>query len=173
MEEPELAEDLEEDLYDGPSRGQIKREMLALQDSGARLMELSPKEWERFPLGEDMRGALQESLRIKEKTARKRHRKRLGKLMRNEDVAAIQELFDGMDNRHQEDNRRFHLLEKWRDRLIHEGDEALAEMLILAPEADRQHLRQLIRNATKEHELQKPPAAARKLFKYLRELKFA
>jgi ribosome-associated protein len=38
------------------------------------------------------------------------------------------------------------------------------------PEADRQHLRQLLRQHQKEQAGNKPPAAARKLFKYLREL---
>ncbi|MCW8884628.1 MAG: DUF615 domain-containing protein, partial [Motiliproteus sp.] len=38
------------------------------------------------------------------------------------------------------------------------------------PSGDRQHLRQLVRNAVKEAQQNKPPAASRKLFKYIREL---
>jgi ribosome-associated protein len=38
------------------------------------------------------------------------------------------------------------------------------------PGADRQHLRQLIAAAIKERDADKPPASARKLFRYLREL---
>ncbi|HHJ81221.1 MAG TPA: DUF615 domain-containing protein, partial [Candidatus Tenderia electrophaga] len=38
------------------------------------------------------------------------------------------------------------------------------------PEADRQHLRQLMRSAKKESERNKPPRAARELFQYLKQL---
>ncbi|RIQ15764.1 DUF615 domain-containing protein, partial [Salmonella enterica] len=57
-----------------------------------------------------------------------------------------------------------------RDRLIVEGDDAVAEVLILWPNADRQQLRSLIRNAKKEKEGNKPPKSARQIFQYLREL---
>ncbi len=164
-QEPEAFEE-----WEGPSRSQIKREMHALQDLGGRLMALSPKEWSQFPLDDDLLGALEESLRIKEKTARKRHRKRLGKLLGKVDVEAIEAIFTRMDDRHQEESRRFHRLERLRDRLLEEGDKALPELLTIAPDADRQHLRQLIRQAAREQEQQKPPAAARKLFKYLRSV---
>ena len=37
------------------------------------------------------------------------------------------------------------------------------------PQADRQHLRQLLLQHQREAQQQKPPAASRKLFRYLRE----
>jgi len=40
-------------------------------------------------------------------------------------------------------------------------------------EADRQQLRQLVRNANKESQQNKPPKASRLLFKYLKELQEA
>jgi ribosome-associated protein len=46
----------------------------------------------------------------------------------------------------------------------------MEKVLTEYPDADRQHLRQLITAAVKERELQQPPAAARKLFRYLRDL---
>jgi len=69
-----------------------------------------------------------------------------------------------------EARRDFHRLEAWRDRLLAEGDAALPELLAEFPGADRQQLRQLIRNAHRERAAQKPPRAARLLFRYLREL---
>ena len=45
-----------------------------------------------------------------------------------------------------------------------------AELLEEHPAADRQHLRGLIRHAQHEAAHNKPPAAARKVFKYIREL---
>jgi len=66
--------------------------------------------------------------------------------------------------------QRIKKLEQIRDRLIDNGDDALAEVLNLWPDADRQQLRTLIRNAKKEKEGNKPPKSARLIFQYLREL---
>jgi len=63
-----------------------------------------------------------------------------------------------------------HLLEKWRDRLALEGDSALSEFVEQYPTADRQHLRQLQRKAKQELEREKPPAAARKIFQYIKDI---
>jgi ribosome-associated protein len=38
------------------------------------------------------------------------------------------------------------------------------------PKGDRQHIRQLIMQAVKEKNANKPPASARKLFRYLKEI---
>ena len=63
-----------------------------------------------------------------------------------------------------------HRVEAWRERLIADGDAALAELLAEYPHADRQHLRQLVRNASEERNRNKPPHAFRELFRELREL---
>jgi ribosome-associated protein len=67
-------------------------------------------------------------------------------------------------------SRQQHKLEEWRDRLIRDGDNALGEALETFPNADRQQLRQMIRQAQKETEQNKPPKTARTLFRYLRDL---
>lgn len=51
-----------------------------------------------------------------------------------------------------------------------DGDAALTELLDAYPTADRQHLRQLARNAHDERLKNKPPHAFRELFRELREL---
>ena len=56
------------------------------------------------------------------------------------------------------------------DRLIAEGDSALESFVELYPDADVQHLRGLVRHAQHEAARNKPPAAARKVFKYIRDL---
>ena len=38
------------------------------------------------------------------------------------------------------------------------------------PGVDRQHIRQLVRNAVKEKDKEQPPKASRALFRYLKEL---
>jgi ribosome-associated protein len=53
---------------------------------------------------------------------------------------------------------------------LQEGDAAINDLLAQCPEADRQQLRQLVRAGVRERQSERPPAAQRKLFKYLREL---
>ena len=63
-----------------------------------------------------------------------------------------------------------HHVERWRERLLEEGDEALAEFIAAHPHADRQQLRQLVRNALAERKAGKPPHAYRELFRVMREV---
>ena len=86
------------------------------------------------------------------------------------DVEPIRQALDKLKNRHNQQVVLFHKLENLRDRLIDQGDDAIAEVLNLWPDADRQQLRTLIRNAKKEKEGNKPPKSARQIFQYLREL---
>ena len=63
-----------------------------------------------------------------------------------------------------------HRIERWRERLLAEGDAALAELLDEYPDADRQALRTLVRNALAEKARNKPPRAFREIYQALRDL---
>ncbi len=164
-----MSEQFEEE-YEEKSKSQIKREFLALQDMGARLAEMKPEILNRLPLNDALRKALEESARHTKHIARKRHNQYLGKLLRGHDIEAIQQVLDNFDTASREYNNRFHQLERWRERLLDEGDSALQELMQEYPDIDSQHLRGLIRHAQHERAQEKPPAAARKLFRYLREV---
>lgn len=161
-------DETEEIIY--VSKSELKRDMDELKRIGARLMELKPSLLDKLPLNGRLREALDESKRIHSHNARKRHLGFIGKLLHDQDMAPVNELLNRLDATSDEFNRHFHQLEKWRDRLINDGHEALTEYLEKHPSADHQHIRQLVRNAQKEAAQEKPPAAARKLFKYLREV---
>ena len=75
-----------------------------------------------------------------------------------------------MDHQSQTYRQHFAQLENWRDRVIDQGTPVIEEFIEQHPSADRQQLRNLQRQANRERELKKPPAAARKLFAYLREI---
>ncbi len=152
------------------SKTQVKRELHALQELGERLAGLPAEQLDRLPLTDPLRKALAEAPKHKTHIARKRHIQYLGKLMRDQDLDAILALVDQMDSSTRQYNERFHALERWRDRLIAEGDSALEAFVALYPETDRQHLRGLVRHAQHEAAHNKPPAAARKVFKYIRTL---
>ena len=87
-----------------------------------------------------------------------------------DDEEVIRKGLENLYQPHRDEVRRHHEAEQWRDGLI-AGDNAVMEVVVTRfPEVDRQHLRQLARNANKENERQKPPKAARQLYTYLHQL---
>lgn len=174
MSEPMNETDHEHDedfaQLDGPSKSQLKREALALQALGERLLELPPARLQRMALSETLRVALEESRKAKGHSARRRQIRWLGKVLSGEDSARLQTMLAESDAGQRAEIQRFHALERWRDRLLAEGDAALPDLLERYPAADRQQLRALMRTAAKEAAAGKSPVAARKLFKYLRQL---
>ncbi|GAB5415850.1 MAG: ribosome biogenesis factor YjgA [Congregibacter sp.] len=164
-------DDWDESLDEGPSKSAVKREMTALQELGEALCELTPKQLARIPIvDEDLREAIDETHRIKSRSALKRHRQYIGKIMRRVDAEPLREALQALYEQREDDARDFHALEALRDRLIAEGDHALSDVLTQYPDADRQQLRQLVRTAQSEAKGGKAPAASRRLFRYLRDL---
>lgn len=152
-----------------PSKSQLKREMQALQQLGEQIIAMSDAQRARFPLSDDLLAAVEETGRIKAREARRRHMQYVGKLMRGEDLEGIQAVFDEIENETLRRDHAFHRLEKWRDRLIEEGDDAVEAFVVEFPDVERQALRQLIRNARREREQGKPPTNARRLFRLIRD----
>ena len=164
-----MHEEEEEDL--GPSKSALKRQMTALQKVGEELVGLSDRELEKIPLdSEPLRQAIRETRRIRSNNARRRHMQYIGKLMRKIDAQPIENALKALHQHHQGETDKFHELEKFRDELLAQGPSGLEQVIQRFPGADRQHLRQLLRQHQREQLQQKPPAASRKLFKYLREL---
>ena len=159
-----------DDFSEEKSKTQVKRELHALVDLGERLTTLKPDLLNRLPLTDGLRRALAYAPKHTANIARKRHILFIGKLMRDQDIDAILTLIDQLDASTRQYNERFHGLERWRDRLLGGDDAVLDSFVGDYPEADRQHLRQLIRQAQHEAAQSKPPAASRKIFKYIREL---
>ena len=61
------------------------------------------------------------------------------------------------------------LLERLRDDILAAGVSGVEIAMNTFPQADRQQLRQLVLQHQREQKQNKPPAASRKLFRYLRE----
>lgn len=160
-------EDLEGGLPEGPSKSRVKREHLALQDLAERLVALPRAELERLHLGEATWIAIDETPRIKDQRARPRHFKRLANLLAREDIETVQALLERKAGGEHAAAARHRRVERWRERLIAEGDAALTELLDLCPDADRQQLRQLVRAAQGDRDKGRPEAA-RRLFRFLR-----
>ncbi len=156
---------------DEKSKSQVKREMHAFQELGRRLVELKPTQLDKLELTDKLRAALEEAHRHTARGALKRHLSFVGKLVREQpDIEAIQAYVDRLDSSSQAHAQYFHQLERWRDRLLTGNPEEQQAFIDAYPNADRQTIRQLVRQASKETADNKPPAAARKLFKLIREV---
>lgn len=156
---------------DEKSKSQVKREMHAFQELGRRLVELKPTQLDKLELTDKLRAALEEAHRHTARGALKRHLSFVGKLVREQpDIEAIQAYVDRLDSSSQAHAQYFHQLERWRDRLLTGKPEEQEAFIDAYPNADRQTIRQLVRQASKEAADNKPPAAARKLFKLIREV---
>jgi ribosome-associated protein len=154
-----------------PNKSALKRESAALEDLGEELIALPKENLDKL----DLPPALSEAIALAQGITRhhgayKRQRKFIAKLMREMDYAPIREQLDQQGRQHARAIHQTHLVERWRDRLLSGEDHELNALMAERPDADRQKLRQLIRDARKERETQAPPRSARLLFKYLREL---
>ncbi|MFZ5663160.1 MAG: ribosome biogenesis factor YjgA [Pseudomonadota bacterium] len=159
--------------YFGPSRSQQRREALEVLELGERLASLSDAQLARLPIPDTLLPHIVETRRITSHIARKRQLAYLAKQMRREDEETLHAIRDALDAQGETARREvaaIHRVEQWRERLLDGGDEALAQLLDQHPRADRQHLRQLVRNALQERRLNKPPHAYRELFRELRAL---
>ena len=171
MHDTDAGEEEERDY--GPSRGEQRRQALAVLDLAQRLVERSDADLARMPLDDELRDLVLASKKITAQIARKRQIQYLAKHMRRRDDEALAAIRAALEH-DKSDGRReaqaLHQVEYWRDRLIADGDDALSELLQEYPHADRQHLRQLARNAHQEKLRNKPPHAFRELFRELRDL---
>ncbi|MDA1343746.1 MAG: DUF615 domain-containing protein [Proteobacteria bacterium] len=153
-----------------PNKTQIKKEIAELFALGENLSKLSPAQLNSMELPENIRKAISEVGDMPHKGARKRLLKYIAGQLHKIDVDPVQEKLDRILNKSVHSVREHHITEQWRDKLIHEGNEALTDLFDEQPTADLQHIRQLLRNFKKETETTKPPKSTRLLYRYLKTL---
>jgi len=159
--------------YLSPSRSQRRREALDVLALATTLAGLEPGRLARLPIPEHLLPHVADARRISSHIARKRQLAFLAKQMRREDdevLDAIRDALDAGGEAAKQETALLHRAERWRERLLEGGDAALGELLGEHPRADRQKLRQLVRNALDERGRDKPPRAFRELFRELRDL---
>jgi len=158
----------EDEWEDEKSKSEVKRELLALKELGKELLKLPIKDLDKLNLSERLYDALIKAQGM-QKGALKRQTATVGGLMVHEDHEAIKQSIDKIRQEHNGQIKQFHQLELWRDDLL-AGDKDVMTILRNQFESfDMQHVRQLVRNATKEAAAEKPPKSARILFKYLQQ----
>ncbi|MFV1922021.1 MAG: ribosome biogenesis factor YjgA [Methylotenera sp.] len=156
------------------SKTQRKAEADQLQQIGKSLVALPIEKVKQLQLPEALYEAILEAKRISSNGAIRRQMQYIGRLMRDIDPTPIVEQLAKWEGKNQEENARFHALERWRDRLISEAatssNEALQAFVTQYPNDEIQRLRHLIRNAHHEQSNNKSPKSTRELFKLLRDI---
>ncbi len=132
---------------DQKRKNRIQEATLArLTDDLVRLPETKLSELE---LSEDLADAVLEAQRIKSAPARNRQLRRIRALLRDEDTSAIRASLaqrDGSASSAAADGETNRRTASWMLRLLGEGSVGLEAFLGEFPQADRTHLRQLVRN---------------------------
>lgn len=139
----------DENGYFGPSKSQVKREMLALVDLGKQLIDLSDDKLRQLKLEDKLYTAIKDARSITAREAKRRQVHYVGKLLRNEDAAAITHQLDIWENGSKEQARAMHRLEALRD-LLMRSDDALTEFFDTYEQVNVQEFRTLVRSARRE-----------------------
>ena len=151
------------------SKTKLKAEADAAQKVGKKLVALPKDKLIKLALPENLFEAVVEAGRITSNGALRRQMQYIGRLMREIDTTPIEEQLARWEGKDNEENARFHALERWRERLLTDAD-AVSAFVEAHPKTDVQRMRTLIRNAQKEQLANKPPKSSRELFKMLREV---
>ncbi|KVE34176.1 ribosome biogenesis factor YjgA [Burkholderia sp. TSV86] len=156
--------------YDRPSKSQLKRDMHALQELGAALVELPKDALKRMPMPEDLADAVAEARRITDHEGKRRQVQYVGRVMRSlsdDETAALRAALDAQRGVNKAETARLHWIERTREQLL-ANDDALTAFIREYPSADVQEGRTLIRNARKEAQQGKPPRYFRELFQWIK-----
>jgi ribosome-associated protein len=151
-----------------PNKTQIKKDIAALIELGKALAALPVDKRDDFDLPDVVRTTLDQIAKMQPSGARNRSLKYVAQHFYKMDVSSIQEKLAVLQNKSAHAVREHHLAEKWRDRLLTEGNDVLTELVGEFPGIDLQHIRQLIRQSKKESSLNHPPKSARLLYRSLK-----
>jgi ribosome-associated protein len=159
-----------DDEPEEPSKSERKRQSRELQDLGETLVGLPAPELAAIEMPDDLREAVVAARSITSHGARVRQRLYIGKLLRRTDVDPIRQALARRADVDRARIRQEHDLERWRERLLADEAAAWTELGSRVDASALAGLRSLARQARAESQGTRPPAAARRLFRRLREL---
>ena len=149
------------------SKTKKKKEMNALQELGGELMHLKIDQLKKIPMPEELFQAIINSRNMKSHGAKRRQLQYIGAIMRQVNEEPIRQALQQIQHGQAVDVRSFHMVEDWRDRLLHGDDTLMEKLCVRLPDLDPGNLHRLVMNARKEMETGKPKGARRTLFRTL------
>lgn len=159
----------DEDGDDGRrSYKERKAESSELHRLAKRLVDAKPSVLADLPLPDDVREVVAVA-RARERGARVRELRRVVALLRAHGIVSLDAMERDAGRMRRQRAAREQTYEAWRERLVSEGDRALAELVAQAPAADAQRLRQLVRQARREPGSDKAKLALRSVLRLVRQ----
>ena len=155
---------------DRKSRTQKKNEARAMQKLGEQLVALPSEQLAGIDISDDLRNAVIAAGKIKSHGAKRRQLQYIGTLMRDIDPEPIRNALENIKVGDHQKLLAFKKIEKWRDELKQGNSALIEEILNNCPDAERQRLTQLARNAHNEYEVKKGVKSSRLLFRYLKQV---
>lgn len=156
------------------SKNQQKQQAKETTRLGELLAQLSEAQLEALPYPE-IRAGIAEYKKITKGNARKRQMLYIGKLLRRVDLSVIEQLLARYDSASEYHRLHIHQIEQWRTQLLNENPLVISQIGEACPELDRQHLKNLVREAKAEmlllsEESKGSGPSFKKLFQYLKRL---
>jgi ribosome-associated protein len=108
-----------------PSKSERKRTEAERQNLGEALIDMQDQLLASLSLDERLFDAIHDARRMKSHEAQRRQRQFIGKLMRNVDPEPIVALLTRLKSDDRREKRVFADAERWRDRLVNQGPQAL------------------------------------------------
>lgn len=152
-----------------PTKTELKRQAQSLQELADRLIEAPDEVLAGLELPEKLADALALARRITSHGAKLRQRLFVGKLLRGVDPEPVRIALDSAARNTRLAAARFRRAERWRDDLIARGPDAALEFLAEFETADRERLLALVAAAAGERRGGRAGAAARELFRFVRQ----
>jgi len=151
------------------SKSDLKKEAKELQDFARQLIKLGKKQRKELTASEELQAAFLLADRISSKPdALRRHVQFMAKVLKDEDLDALKLEHEQFTSPAKTNDKQSKQLEQLRTKLIEQGDSAINQLIELHPNIERQKLRQLVRQAKKELDKEKPGKSYKELFQYLK-----
>lgn len=127
-----------------PSKSARKREYLALQTLGERLIGLNAEQLASIPLDEPLLEAVHKAQGMTARGALRRQKQLIGKLMRQVDPDPIRIALDVLGREDKLEKDIFRESERWRDRIAAEGAQALSDFFAFVGTENRELRREAL-----------------------------
>jgi ribosome-associated protein len=145
-----------DDFFDGPSKSQLKRDAIKLQELGVRLASLRPKQLATLDLNEVLLKAIEDyNLLPNSNSALKRHAQFIGKRMRDQDYETLLAAVEALENPRTTTRpgttppKALSATAQACEELTADAsdtEEVITKLVEQHPRLERQKLRQLVRN---------------------------
>lgn len=152
---------------DERSKTQRKRDAERAQQIGEKLIALTPEKLAGIDLPESLRSAIETARGMHQHGALRRQKQLVGKLMRQVDTQPIEIALAKLSEPRRRETGQLHAVENWRDRLLDEGERALADFMRTFPSADAAMLAELTDRARRQPADKRPRRA---LFRQINEV---